>query len=435
LSPNAKRRPSVDTPTLKVPTRARILVRGACLVGAILLLLPVVPGASAPVVVPALSPFVAIAALLATRTFHAVALVGLAVGAVGLFRRRLFCRWVCPVGLCTDGAGRLGRRLGRRTVRGPKVGPWIVLLTFGGACLGYPLGLWLDPLAIFTGLFQLGPDGGVTFVLLAVIPFLSLLLLSLFWPNLWCTRICPLGAFQDLLFAWCRVPGSVLRRRGSENQTRETRRRLTRRTALGMAIGAVVAWATGLVRGKTSRPLRPPGAIDESKFVGVCTRCGNCLRSCPSGIIKHDLGQGGWPSLWTPVLSFRDDYCREGCTRCAEVCPSGALERFPREGKARVRIGLAQVDMDVCLLAEDRECSACARWCPYGAIRYVFSEAQYTLVVEVDPDKCTGCGACETACPTTPKKAIVVSPIATPPNAQLGSFGAQGQAKRRPILP
>jgi formate hydrogenlyase subunit 6/NADH:ubiquinone oxidoreductase subunit I len=78
--------------------------------------------------------------------------------------------------------------------------------------------------------------------------------------------------------------------------------------------------------------------------------------------------------------------------------------------KAKVALGAPEVDMSVCLLGDDRECSECRRWCPYEAIRYVFSEAEYTLVPVVDMAKCTGCGACEMACPVKPKKAIVVLP-------------------------
>jgi MauM/NapG family ferredoxin protein len=165
-----------------------------------------------------------------------------------------------------------------------------------------------------------------------------------------------------------------------------------------------------LVRGKPRPVLRPPGACDESDFVGLCIRCGNCLRACPSGIVQRDLGQNGWASLLTPVLNFRDDYCREDCTRCTQVCPTGALARVLPEKKTQMRLGLPRVDMDICLLADDRECSACARWCPYDAIRYEFCETTYTLTPQIDSKKCTGCGACEAACPTKRKKAIVVFP-------------------------
>ena len=411
MNAREKGRSAVDTPAPKGRNRVRLVVRGACLVGAVVLLWSVVPLAWAPALVGALSPFVATASLLATRAWAATAWAGLAVGVVVLVRHRFFCRWMCPMGLCLDGASRLGRRLGRRSLPGPRVGPWIVLLTLGGACLGYPLLLWLDPLALLTGVFALGADGPVPFVSLGVILFLCLALSSLLWPNLWCARICPLGAFQDLLSFWRRFLGSVRRRRGNAADAWQNGQTLSRRSALGIATGAVVARIAGLARAKAPRPLRPPGALDESKFVGVCTRCGNCLRSCPSGIIRRDTGQGGAISLWTPVLSFQDDYCREDCTQCTQVCPSGALTRLLPEDKPRMRLGLPRVDMNICLLADDRECSACARWCPYDAIRYVFSEAEYTLVPQIDPNKCTGCGACEAACPTTPKKAIVVAPV------------------------
>jgi NAD-dependent dihydropyrimidine dehydrogenase PreA subunit len=80
------------------------------------------------------------------------------------------------------------------------------------------------------------------------------------------------------------------------------------------------------------------------------------------------------------------------------------------DNKPDIQIGLAKVDMNLCLLGEDNECSACMRWCPYNAIRYVFIEAEYTLVPVIDTEKCNGCGACEIACPTNPRKAIRVFP-------------------------
>ena len=78
--------------------------------------------------------------------------------------------------------------------------------------------------------------------------------------------------------------------------------------------------------------------------------------------------------------------------------------------KFRASIGLPRVNMDLCLLGGDRECFVCRDWCPYEAIRLVFSEEEYTLTPQIDPERCPGCGACEMACPTEPEKAIVIDP-------------------------
>jgi len=386
----------------------RWLVRGVCLIVSAILVLSAANGWSA--VVPALSPFLAAASLLATGTVHALIWVALPVACMVLLRPRWFCRWICPLGLCADGVSYLGRRWGRRPMKSTQLGQWIVWLTLGGACLGLPLLLWLDPLALFTSLFRLAGPRSASAAWIGIIPVSIALLLNLVWPQAWCGRICPLGALQNLLSRLAKCLLRIVRRGDSFRPGSDGTGPLARRAVLGVMAGAASAWVVRSPRAWAAHPLRPPGALEEPELLGVCVRCGNCVRACPTAIIEPDLGGHGLASLLTPVLHFQDGYCREDCTACTRVCPSGALSRLSVREKPHMRIGLPRVDMNVCLLAEDRECAECSRWCPYGAIRYVFSEIEYTLIPWIDPEKCTGCGACEVACPTSPKKAIVVVP-------------------------
>lgn len=357
-----------------------------------------------PALVPALSPLVAVASILAARALHTMAGIGLVVGLVMLWRPRWFCRYVCPLGLFAEGASRLGRKLNRGPTRPVPLGQWIVWLTLGGAVVGYPALLWLDPLAMFSGLFRWAGPGFKATAWHGVVPAAAVLVLNVLWPHIWCGHACPLGGTQDLLTR----AKLRLRKRQPHTDTARWNSPLARRTVLGVVLGATTAAIVRLTGTPAPRPLRPPGAIAEPAFLGLCVRCGNCIRACPTRIIVPDVGGHGLASVLTPALRFENGYCGEDCTRCTAVCPSGALARVPIEEKPYVRIGLPRVDMNVCLLGDERECSECRRWCPYGAIQYVFSEAEYTLIPRINREKCNGCGACEAYCPTQPKKAITV---------------------------
>ena len=408
MSPHVGSKTLLNKLTSVKGDRLRLFIRAVCFTVAIVAIWPVFPDSNSLLFIPSLSTFVAIASLIGTRTFHAVTWLGLTIGVIALVRHRFFCRWICPVGFCVDGASKLGKRLGRQSMRAPQLGRWIVWLTLGGALLGYPLLLWLDPLAIFANIPFLVQPSSRLGTLLPAIGFVAIITLSIIWPQVWCNKMCPLGAFQDLLFPARRFLHSIVAKRSETDNKRNADLIIARRTVLSVAAGAALAYATKPARAKTSHSIHPPGALDESQFAGMCTRCGNCLRVCPSGIVKRDIGQNGLLNLFTPTLHFENDYCREDCIRCTEACPSGALVRLSLKEKANIQIGLPRVNMNVCLLGDDRECSACKRWCPYDAIRYFFSEEQYSLVPQIDAQKCNGCGACEAVCPTKPLKAIVV---------------------------
>jgi len=349
---------------------------------------------------PAFSPFVAGCGALAARTAGAVALLALPVLLLAVFVRRGFCRFLCPTGLLLEQVARLrGGNVPEVPKNFPRLNSAIALLTLGGAAFGYPLFLWLDPLALFNGFLGALRWPLQLATLVTGLGFGLVVLLELLRPGLWCARLCPLCATQEWL-VWPR-----------ERLQREPPPIAGRRAFLAAGGGVAGAWLVGVVRGKTQPPLRPPGALGEEKISGVCLRCGNCERACPAQIIRPDLGATGLANLLTPTLHFDADYCRETCTKCGEVCPSGALARLPLAEKRRRVIGVAQIDLDLCLLAAGQECTECIKSCPCEALAVQSNDGGFSTQPVLDPKKCNGCGACECNCPVRPRRAIRVTPV------------------------
>jgi MauM/NapG family ferredoxin protein len=382
--------------------------RWLVLTAAVALAWPMRTESSTSVFLPALSPFLAVASAISGRAVGLLALLALPVLVLVVIYPRWFCRHACPVGLLQEVVERLRPNAPKRWPRLPAIGKWLVLLTLGGALIGYPLFLWLDPLAIFNGFLNAWRQPMALTTVLTCLGLPLLLVLDLAYPRLWCQRVCPLGAGQELL-AW---PRRVLRM-ASRCEERDrvagsTEAAPGRRWFLAAFAGAAGAFALKLVRGQESSPPRPPGALDEYRFTGVCVRCGNCAQACPSKIIQPDFGASGVAGLLTPRLRFDEDYCREDCHRCNEVCPSGAIARLSLAEKRKRVIGPAALDLDTCLLANGRECTACIRRCPYEALHMESADGGFSTQPRVDLAKCTGCGACESVCPVRPQRAIRV---------------------------
>lgn len=353
-----------------------------------------------------LSPVLGFGGALAARAATPWLLLGLPVLALAAFRSRWFCRYLCPTGFAAELAGRLNPRARGRFARWPNAGRVLLAILLGGAACGVPLFVWLDPLAIFNGFIAAWrvPLAASSFALAAGFPLI--LLLSFFAPNAWCQKLCPLGAAQDLAARLRRAAA----RREKPAPEKTFSLDLSRREFLGAAAGGAAALALRRTAAGQHPPIRPPGARPEEQFAGLCARCGACLRACPYGILKPDLGTGGVAGLLAPKIDYAKAHCFEYCNECTKVCPTGAIERLALEAKRNRAIGLAEIDRKKCIAWEyGQYCMVCHEFCPYLAIDSV--ERNGVECPTVKPDMCRGCGACQVNCPALPDKAIVVKSI------------------------
>lgn len=144
------------------------------------------------------------------------------------------------------------------------------------------------------------------------------------------------------------------------------------------------AFLSARFQGDDPAVMRPPGNIG-SAFRETCTRCDACLAACPQAIVaKDDRG--------FPVLRLDLAACTF-CGACAEACDTGALDLARiAEWPWRARISPA------CLSLRGVSCRACQDTCEPEAIRFrpmLGGRAEPVL----DPEHCTGCGACAAICP------------------------------------
>lgn len=131
-------------------------------------------------------------------------------------------------------------------------------------------------------------------------------------------------------------------------------------------------------------PLRPPWALGEARFVDLCTGCDDCIAACPEHVLVR--GDGDYP-LFDP----RQGECLF-CEKCVEACDTGALDgRLP--GPWTIKAGIAPA----CLAQNGVTCFSCRDACGEAAIR--FRPAVGGALPELDPTRCTGCGACVGVCP------------------------------------
>ncbi|HOM17365.1 MAG TPA: 4Fe-4S binding protein [Thermoguttaceae bacterium] len=155
--------------------------------------------------------------------------------------------------------------------------------------------------------------------------------------------------------------------------------------------------------------IRPPGARPEPEFLARCTGCGMCMKVCPTGGLQPAITEAGLEGIFTPRLVPLIGHCDYNCTACGHVCPTEAIRPLSLEEKHQIKIGLAAFDPTRCIpYVYGRNCIVCEEHCPVPdkAIYCVEQELKLrngqnrtVLMPRVDPDKCIGCGVCEHVCP------------------------------------
>ena len=196
---------------------------------------------------------------------------------------------------------------------------------------------------------------------------------------------------------------------------------ISRREFLLLLIAGILPLGLGIKNRKVRLKrnpiiIRPPAALEEDAFLNRCIRCGNCMKVCPTNGLQPVSFQAGWGGIWTPHLVPEIGYCGYNCTLCADVCPTGAIPKIGLAKKQKIKIGIAKIDRRICLPWEKKkECIVCEEHCPVPdkaiKLKKEMIDNKTVLRPYVDVKLCIGCAVCQTKCPTTPARSIIVFPV------------------------
>ncbi|UCD63644.1 MAG: 4Fe-4S binding protein [Candidatus Zixiibacteriota bacterium] len=237
-----------------------------------------------------------------------------------------------------------------------------------------------------------------------------------------CQATCPEGSLR---FTFLAAEKATKENPAGTPEINISRRKAALSIAGGLALFPLFRSGDAFAVNANPRLVRPPGSLPEGDFIGRCIRCGQCMRVCPNNALHPTLLEAGLEGMWSPVLIAKIGYCEPTCTLCGQVCPTGAIMELTLKEKVGDketppnRIGTAFIDRGRCLpWAMATPCIVCEEWCPTSP-KSVYLQEETALDSSgnevavkrpyVDPQLCTGCGACEFACPVSDRAAIYLT--------------------------
>ena len=340
-----------------------------------------------------------------------------------LFRGRIYCSTLCPLGILQECAGFILKK-NNKPQKNLFYKYFILAAVFGALSGGTAvLLMYFDPYTLFGSILSVSIVGIVAFLLILIIIF--------FKNRFFCANLCPVGALLGIISRFsvnkihikkdsCTSCGLCEKKcqSGCINSAEKTidnetcikclkcldicpksslkystvplkfnpKRRDFIAALSAVTLFGIFAKVGAKIGSKKAGELQdvilPPGAISEARFINKCTNCNLCVVNCPQKVIKKADAKFG-----AVRIDYSDGFCQFDCNKCAKICPTGAIKRLNLEEKQKTRIASAVINKSKC-----EQCKKCIDSCPVKAIVLVGNQPK------VNTEKCIGCALCKVNC-------------------------------------